>query len=159
MDITENLMNKNIMDSAIKHELYIIARKSLESIKGYELAIEKVQSDDLRTYFEDKKRKRNQFLTNLELLSQIHIDRTIGDSFASSLYRSWIDFKTFFWGNEEEVMITESLKGDQSTLWRYDQLLAFNSFPSKEIDSLLSNQRDELVKEIDQLRNLIPSYL
>jgi uncharacterized protein (TIGR02284 family) len=135
-------------------ELEEILEKNLDAEKGYLKAADKAESPALKRYFENKCRERREF--NSELKTEIKASYTEFDengSFAGSVHRAWMDFKSMFAADDDEAMLEESIRGDKAAVDEYDDVLEEDSLPPG-LRNLLLNQRTRIKTDLERNKSL-----
>lgn len=60
----------------------------------------------------------------------------------------WMDTKTFFTGDTDEAMLEESVRGDNSAISEYNNLLTDTMVPYR-IREIIREQRDEIKNDLE----------
>ncbi|MDB2462601.1 PA2169 family four-helix-bundle protein [Algibacter sp.] len=134
MNYTEEISNK-------LNELLV---KNYDAEKGYLNATENVDSPTLKIFFKRRAMERGEFAKDLktEILRYGEVPENAG-SFKGVMHRNWMSLKSLFASNDEEVILKETIKGEQASLEEYDEILKDRTLPPT-IDNMLHEQRNAI---------------
>lgn len=134
MKYTEEISNK-------LNELLI---KNYDAEKGYMNAAENVDSPTLKIFFKRRATERSEFAKELriEILQYGEIPEKTG-SFEGTMHRNWMTLKSLFSTNDEEAILEEAIRGEESSLEEYDDIMKDRNLPPT-IDSMLLKQRNAI---------------
>jgi uncharacterized protein (TIGR02284 family) len=121
---------------------------------GFQTAAEGVKRSDLKTLFGQYSQQRAQFAGEL----QNEVLRLGGDpaetgSVAATLHRGWINIKSAVTGEDENAVIAECERGEDSAVANYKDALADENLPS-DIRSIVERQSAQVKEAHDRIRNL-----
>ncbi|HEV2912814.1 MAG TPA: PA2169 family four-helix-bundle protein [Pyrinomonadaceae bacterium] len=121
---------------------------------GFQTAAEGVRNGDLKTLFHTYSQQRAQFAVEL----QTEVRRLGGDpektgSLAATLHRGWIDIKSAITGEDENAVISECERGEDSAVRNYQDALADERLPA-DIRSIVQRQFAEIKEAHDRIRSL-----
>ena len=139
MKYTEEISNK-------LNELLV---KNYDAEKGYINAVENVESPTLKIFFQRRARERSEFAKELraEILLYGQEPKESG-SFKGAVHRNWMSLKSLFSSNDEEAILEEAIRGEESSLEEYNEILKDKTLPPS-IDSLLINQKKAIQAAIN----------
>ncbi|MFL1012529.1 ferritin-like domain-containing protein [Flavisericum labens] len=139
MKYTEEISNK-------LNELLV---KNYDAEKGYINAVENVESPTLKIFFQRRARERSEFAKELrtEILRYGQEPKESG-SFKGAVHRNWMSLKSLFSSNDEEAILEEAIRGEESSLEEYNEILKDKTLPPS-IDSLLINQKKAIQAAIN----------
>lgn len=127
--------------------------KNYDAEKGYKKAAEIVDNTTLKQFFTDQAQRRYDF--GHELKSEI---RNYGEtpekgtSTTGDLHRTWMDIKTTFTSNDEEAILEEVKKGEQSAVEEYTEIINDVTLPPS-TKTILTQQRVGIEKAIKNAKN------
>ena len=121
---------------------------------GFQTAAEGVKRSELKTLFGQYSQQRAQFAGEL----QSEVLRLGGDpaetgSVAATLHRGWINIKSAVTGEDENAVIAECERGEDSAVANYKDALADANLPS-DIRSIIERQSAQVKEAHDRIRNL-----
>ena len=133
----------------ISNKLNELLVKNYDAEKGYNNAIEHVESDRLKMFFKRKASERKEFAEHLkkEILQYDENPKDTG-SFKGSVHRNWMSLKSTFSSNNEEAILEEAIKGEEASLEDYNDLLKDRNMPPS-IDALLLKQKEAIQAAIN----------
>lgn len=121
---------------------------------GFQTAAEGVKRSELKTLFGQYSQQRAQFAGEL----QNEVLRLGGDpaetgSVAASLHRGWMNIKSAVTGEDENAVIAECERGEDSAVANYKDALADANLPS-DIRTIVERQSAQVKEAHDRIRNL-----
>lgn len=134
-----------IFSESTESKLNGLLEKSYDAEQGFRKAAENIDSNSLKTFFQNKAQERNNFRTELrkELLDNgCKINETSG-SIKGSMHRAWMNTKAFFSSDNEESMLEEVRNGEKAALNDYNDVLEDNQLPPT-TENILRQQRDAI---------------
>lgn len=142
---------KDIMkySEKISNKLNELLVKNYDAEKGYLNAIENVDNKNLKMFFKRRASERSEFAKDLrtEILRYGEIPENDG-SFKGAMHRNWTTLKATFSSNNEEAVLEEAIKGEETSLKEYNEILTDNTLPPT-IDSLLTKQKNAIQTAIN----------
>ncbi|MFD0799591.1 PA2169 family four-helix-bundle protein [Maribacter chungangensis] len=146
------------MNNDIKHiedRMKGIIEKNEDSVKGFEKAAENAKEGGIKNYFEQRAEKRRLFIKTLHNATPALKtgNREIEGSIKGTMHRTWMDAKTFFSADSDEVMLQESVRGDRSAIDEYNEILADSMVPHR-MREIIKEQRDEIQNDLETLQIL-----
>jgi uncharacterized protein (TIGR02284 family) len=131
-----------------------LLEKTYDAEKGFTKAAENVEHSALKSYFNSKAQERYNF--GHELKSEItsfnqEIDK--GGSILGSAHRAWMDIKTLFSADDEESMLEEAIRGEESAIEEYTDILNETTLPST-TKSLLAYQKNTIENGLSNIKTL-----
>ena len=120
---------------------------------GFRTAAEGVKNTQLTTLFNTYSQQRAQFAAEL----QGEVRRLGGDpeksgSVAATLHRGWIDIKSAVTGQDENAIIAECERGEDSAVSNYEDALREN-LPAN-VAEIVQRQFGQVKEAHDRIRNL-----
>lgn len=120
---------------------------------GFRTAAEGVTNAELKTLFNTYSQQRAQFAAEL----QGEVRRLGGDpektgSVAATLHRGWIDIKSTVTGQDENAIIAECERGEDSAKKNYEEALGEN-LPAN-VAEIVQRQFGQVKEAHDRIRNL-----
>jgi len=121
---------------------------------GFQTAAEGVKNNDLKTLFHTYSQQRAQFAGEL----QTEVRRLGGDpektgSVAATLHRGWIDIKSAVTGEDENAVISECERGEDSAVRNYQDAIADENLPA-DIRAIVQRQFTQVKDAHDRIRSL-----
>ena len=120
---------------------------------GFQTAAEGVKNSELKTLFHTYAQQRAQFAGEL----QAEVRRLGGDpektgSIAATLHRGWIDIKSAVTGEDENAVISECERGEDSAVRNYQD--AINAGLPGDVRSIVERQYTQVKEAHDRIRAL-----
>ncbi|OIQ20366.1 MAG: hypothetical protein BM549_10320 [Lacinutrix sp. MedPE-SW] len=139
MKYTEEISNK-------LNELLV---KNYDAEKGYIDAYQNVESNDLKMFFKRRASERSEFAKELrtEILQYGQIPEDSG-TFKGAMHRNWMNLKNTFSSNNEEAILEEAIRGEESSLEEYNTMITEKNLPPT-IDNLIAKHRDAIQSAIN----------
>ncbi len=121
---------------------------------GFQSAAEGVMRSDLKTLFGTYAQQRAKFAGEL----QTEVLRLGGDpekkgSVAASLHRGWINIKSAVTGQDENAVIAECERGEDSAVANYKDALADMTLPA-DLRATIERQSAQVKEAHDRIRDL-----
>jgi len=134
MKYTEEISNK-------LNELLV---KNYDAEQGYIEAYKNVESNDLKMFFKRRASERSDFAKELrtEILQYGQIPEDSG-SFKGALHRNWMNLKSLFSSNDDQAILEEAIRGEESSLEEYDEMINEKNLPPT-IDALIAKHRNAI---------------
>lgn len=125
---------------------------------GYKEAADEVKSITLATRFRQLAQQRYDFGHEIKpFIKSLGGDVDKGGSIAGNLHRVWMDLKTAVTGNDEEAILNECIRGEESAAEAYEKAL--------ECTDLTGSVRETVIKQLEKisttlvdLRKMADSY-
>lgn len=120
---------------------------------GFQTAAEGVKNSELKTLFHTYSQQRAQFAGEL----QGEVRRLGGDpeqtgSIAATLHRGWIDIKSAVTGEDENAVISECERGEDSAVSNYKD--ALNENLPADVRAIVERQYTQVKEAHDRIRAL-----
>lgn len=120
---------------------------------GFQTAAEGVKNSELKTLFHTYSQQRAQFAGEM----QGEVRRLGGDpektgSIAATLHRGWIDIKSAVTGEDENAVIAECERGEDSAVKNYQD--AINAGLPGDVRSIVERQYTQVKEAHDRIRAL-----
>ena len=121
---------------------------------GFQAAADGVKNNDLKTLFHTYSRQRAEFAGEL----QAEVGRLGGDaektgSLAASPHRGWIDIKSAVTGEDENAVISECERGEDSAVRNYEDALREQDLPA-DVRAIVERQFAQIKEAHDRIRSL-----
>ena len=121
---------------------------------GFKEAAENVKSPELKTFFNQVVLERSQFVGEL----QQEVQRLGGDpentgSTAAAIHRAWIDIKGSLTGRDDQSILNECERGEDSAVEAYRDVLADENVPSN-IVSIVERQFRNIKQVHDRVKQM-----
>lgn len=133
----------------ISSKLNQLLMKNYDAEKGYQNAVDNVDSERLKLYFKRRASERGEFASELrnEILQYDEDPKNTG-SFKGSMHRNWMSLKSTFSSNNEEAVLEEAIKSEEASLNEYNELIKERDLPPS-IDSLLVRHKNAIQSAIN----------
>lgn len=139
-------MIKDIMKytEEISNKLNELLVKNYDAEKGYIEAYKNVDSNDLKIFFKRRAIERSNFAKELrtEILQYGEIPEDSG-SFKGAMHRNWMKLKSTFSENDEAAILEEAIRGEETSLEEYNELITEKNLPPT-IDSLIAKHQNAI---------------
>jgi uncharacterized protein (TIGR02284 family) len=121
---------------------------------GFQTAADGITRSDLKSLFYQYSQQRAQFAGEL----QEEVRRLGGDpeqtgSVAATLHRGWINIKSAVTGEDENAVLAECERGEDSAVANYRDALADETLPS-DVRSVVERHYAQVKEAHDRVRNL-----
>ena len=135
-------------------KLNSLLEKTYDAEKGFQKAADNVENIALKNYFKQKAQERYDF--GHELKSEIRsfnqeVDK--GGSFTGTAHRAWMDIKALFSNDDEESMLEEAIRGEESAVSEYNEVLNETSLPAS-TKSILASQKSKIESGLSRIKTL-----
>jgi uncharacterized protein (TIGR02284 family) len=121
---------------------------------GFQTAAEGVKHSDLKTLFGQYAQQRAQFAGELQAeVLRLGGDPTQTGSVAATLHRGWMNIKSAVTGEDENAVLAEAERGEDSAVANYKDALADQNLPA-DIRSIVERQSAQVKEAHDRIRNL-----
>lgn len=125
--------------------------------EGFKQAAEGVERSDLKSLFFEFSQQRAHFAGELQTIVQsLGEEPETSGSTAGALHRGWINIKAAVTGKDEQAVLNECERGEDSAKNTYKEALE-NPFPSHILD-VVRNQYDSIQMAHDRVKALRDSY-
>ncbi|MEQ9438561.1 MAG: PA2169 family four-helix-bundle protein [Cyclobacteriaceae bacterium] len=131
------------------HDLIQVNR---EGERGYKEASENIDSPEFKTLLYRLSQQRALFRGELEdiLHKDYKDDAKVGDSLASKVHRTWMDFKTALTGNDNQAVLAECERGEEHAIKTYGEV--FDGRLPDYIEKIVLNQLEMIRGTLSQIR-------
>ena len=121
---------------------------------GFQTAAEGIKRSDIKSLFYQYSQQRAQFAGEL----QNEVGRLGGDpaqtgSVAATLHRGWINIKSAVTGEDENAVLAECERGEDSAVSNYKDALADANLPA-DVRAIVERQYAQVQEAHDRIRNL-----
>ena len=138
----------------ISSKLNDLLERTFDAEKGFKKAAENTEHTYLKKYFERKSLERQNF--GIELNNEI---RSFGESpeqsgsIEGTAHRTWMDIKAMFSVNNDESMLEEAIRGENTALNDYNEVINDHGLPMS-TQSILIRQRDAIASDLQAIKRL-----
>jgi uncharacterized protein (TIGR02284 family) len=80
-----------------------------------------------------------------------------GSSVAAGLHRTWMDLKSAIATNEETAILAECIRGEQSAIEAYEEVLKNTTF-STETRMIIDRQLESIQRNLTEMKRLETAY-
>lgn len=138
----------------IVSQLNNILEISHDAEKGYQKASENVESEKLKSFFNEKFKERNDFSYRLKIeINTFWKEAKETGSIPGKLHRAWMDTKAFFTADNEEAMVNEAIAGEEIAINFYNTVLEETKLPAS-TKALLVEQKNSIQDGLRVLKNI-----
>jgi uncharacterized protein (TIGR02284 family) len=121
--------------------------------KGFQEAAEIVHCNELKAELQGYSRQRAEFATVLQSeVSRLGVTPEKGGSVAGAIHRGWINLKTALTSNDDQAVINECERGEDSAVAAYQDAMKADLAP--QVTALLSKQYQSVKQAHDKIRDL-----
>jgi uncharacterized protein (TIGR02284 family) len=121
---------------------------------GFKTAAAGLSRADLRTLFNTFSQQRAQFAAELQNeVRRIGGDPESSGSIAGSFHRGWIDIKSAVTGKDDNAILAECERGEESAVANYEGALADESLPAH-LREIVRRQYAAVKEAHDRVRSL-----
>ena len=133
--------------------------KNYDSEQGFKKACENVQIPNLKSYFTGRSQKRNEFGHEIKVeIQSLGGTPDKGTSVTSDMHRAWIDFRSVLNMDNEEAILEECERGEESCLAEYDEFLRTYSAMPMSTRNKIQNQRNIIANTLRNVERLEKTY-
>ena len=130
-----------------------ILEKNIDAEEGFGNAANNTENRVLSAYFNEKALQRRAFAEELKLeIASLGREFDDSGSAKAAAHRAWMDIKAFF-GNSDESMLEESIRGEKAALEEYEDVLQEISLPTSTA-LILRNQMIKIESGLAMIKNL-----
>ena len=122
--------------------------------EGFKQAAEGVKDLQLKSLFNEYSRQRSRFASELQSQAQSlgELEPETSGSAAGALHRAWINLKSAVTSGDDDAILAECERGEDSAVARYRKALE-QSLPA-DVRSVVQKQADGAQRNHDQIRDL-----
>jgi len=121
--------------------------------KGFRIAAQGVDRKDLQQHFLKYAEQRSKFVDELQReVRKVGGDPDESGSLAGAIHRGWINIKSAVTGQDEESVLAECERGEDSAVRNYEEALKKNLPES--VRSLIQKQYAQVQEAHDTIRDL-----
>lgn len=122
--------------------------------KGYKEAAEDVDNTALKSRFLSLAQQRYDFGHEIKpFIKQLGGEVDKGTSFAADAHRVWIDLKAAVTGSDEEAVLNEVIRGEESAVNAYKEVLTDNELPAS-ARTTITNQLNKIQTALADMRRM-----
>lgn len=120
--------------------------------KGYKEAAEEVDIPLLATRFRTFAQQRYDFGHELKpFITQMGGEVDKGSSTTAAIHRVWMDLKSALSTNDEEAILRECVRGEESAVETYQEVLLEESLPVS-VRAVITNQLNQITSSLAEVR-------
>ena len=121
---------------------------------GYQTAADGITRNDFKSLFYQYSQQRAQFAGELQTeVLRLGGDPAQAGSVAATLHRGWINIKSAVTGEDENAVLAECERGEDSAVSNYKDTLADANLPA-DVRSIIERQYAQVQEAHDRIRNL-----
>ncbi len=152
------MSNKLESTLEIIEELNEILAKCYDAEKGYKEAALAVSDTALKSMFQNYVTQRNEFGHQIknEIIAMGGQVKT-GGTFAGTLHRAWMDFRSSITENDETAILKEAIRGENAALENYQDAMEDLPVMSSAYTTLVK-QRNQIRTALNRLEQLVPVF-
>jgi uncharacterized protein (TIGR02284 family) len=139
-------------EKIISNKLNELLTKNYDAEKGYINAMNEVDNVTIKNFFKSRAEERARFARQLrtEILTYGELPEDSG-SLKGIVHRNWMTLRSTFSSNNEEIILTEALKGEKASLEEYNEILSNTTLPER-LRDLLREQRNAIESAINSVK-------
>jgi len=145
------------MSDNIKTEEYLnsILEKTYDAARGYANAAEITDHVDLKRWFAQQGARRTQCAATISGQMKImHASPEFDGTLSGDVHRGWMNLKAALSSNKDEVILEECLRGENTAIEEYNQVLNHRAELLQTIVTILEAQKDEIQIPINKIKRL-----
>ena len=120
---------------------------------GFRTAAEGVSRNDLKQLVIEYSRQRAQFVSELQsVIVRLGGDPQDSGSIAASLHRGWIDIKSAVTGKDDDAIVAECERGEDSAKRNYEDALKQNL--PRDVADVVSRQSEQIFEAHNRISDL-----
>lgn len=124
-----------------------------DGVKGFSEAADKASDPSLKTMFSELSSQRSQMATELDPLTRQYGEAPReGGSVVAALHRSWINVRDAISGGNDEAVVAESLRGEDTARGNYEEVLR-DDLPS-DVKSVVEAQYSKIKASYEKMAEL-----
>lgn len=132
----------------ISNNLNELLIKNYDAEKGYLNAAKNVESPTLKNFFKRRATERSEFAKEIRTeILRYGEEPKVSGSFKGSMHRNWMTLKSLFSTNDEEAILEEAIRGEETSLEEYEDILKDVTLPPS-TNSILSKQKKAIQSAI-----------
>ena len=157
MTSESELNNGTASDDDVVSTLNELIETCKDGQEGFKQAAEGVERSDLKSLFFEFSQQRAHFAGELQgIVQKLGGDPETSGSTAGAMHRGWINLKSAITGKDEQAVLNECERGEDSARNTYKDALD-DDLPTYIMDTV-RNQYDSIVQAHDRVRTLRDSY-
>ena len=128
-----------------------------DRIEGYKRAEKESESKDadLQSLFRQMSAESRSYVTDLSKYVAVSGDEpTSKTSLSGKIYRTWMDVKATFSGNDRKTILDSCEFGEDAAQKAYDSALSSDAELTSEVRQLIMDQKSSLKKSHDRIKAL-----
>jgi len=157
MTSESELNNGTASDDDVVSTLNELIETCKDGQEGFKQAAEGVERSDLKSLFFEFSQQRAHFAGELQgIVQKLGGDPETSGSTAGAMHRGWINLKSAITGKDEQAVLNECERGEDSARNTYKDALD-DDLPTYIMDTV-RNQYDSIVQAHDRVKALRDSY-
>ncbi|MEH6704660.1 MAG: PA2169 family four-helix-bundle protein [Galbibacter orientalis] len=149
----------NTKSKQIAESLNSILVKNIDAQNGFQRAIDHTENELLKAYFKSLAQGRKTFIEELkDELTYYGESYEFSGTISEDIHLGWVDFKLLFTSNTDEAMLKEAIRGEETSLQEYKNILKSEKFPER-TETLLQNQLDRIQTNLVQTQEIKNSII
>lgn len=135
-------------------DLNELLEKNYDSEMGFKKAAEDVKNSRLKEFFETKVKERYNFGHELKIeIKNLGEKPEKGTSVSGKAHHLWMDLKSAFSSDKEEMILEEVVKGERLAVEDYNKVINNSEFPPSTAN-LLIKQRNSIERTFNDVKKL-----
>jgi len=136
----------------ISEQLNDLLVKNYDAEKGYIQAADKVENPTLESFFRKRALERGDFARELKTeISQYGEDPKDSGSVTGSMHRGWMSVKSLLSTDDSEAMLEEAIRGEESSLEEYNEVLNETALPPS-VENMLNRHKNTIQSAINSVK-------
>lgn len=139
-------------------ELNDLLTRNYDAEKGYANAAEEVNDEALKDFFLSYSKQRNKFGHEIkDQINKLGGEIHKGTSLAGDIHRGWMDLKGLLTGHDEDAIINECIRGENTALADYKKVMDDESLDSETREVIRSHHQkiQEAILKIKELHQIL----
>jgi uncharacterized protein (TIGR02284 family) len=135
----------------VSEKLNDLLTKNYDAEAGYKLAKEKVDSSKIKDFFTNQAQERYNFGHELkEEIRNFGESPEKGTSLKGDAHRTWMNIKSTFTSNNEEVILEEAIRGEKAALEEYNSIISNATLPPS-TKNMLTSHRNTILNSLSRV--------
>lgn len=135
-----------------------LLEKNYDSEMGFKKAAEDVKNSQLKEFFKTKAKERYDFGHELKIeIKNLGETPDKGTSMAGKAHHLWMDLKSAFTSDKEEIILEEVVKGERLAVEDYNKVINNSEFPPS-TTNLLIKQRNFIERTFNEVKKLEEAF-
>ena len=143
------------MKQELNDKLNLLIARNYDAEKGFKEAMEDVNDEMLKQYFNINASQRYDFGHELkEEIKKENGEIEKGSTLLGDAHRAWMDVKSMIAGNDTEAILEECKRGEEKAINDYEEVLSETELtPSAR--KVVQQQREQITNNIVHIDNML----